>query len=180
MGRSNKLQAKAKANKAERQALANVHNEMSNCIILMTPSSGVCKGVRKDYPEFAFYMSHETDKVYKTLKTTWSVCTAILCDDIVNGRLEWDIEQWIAYNSTYEEIADLAYTETQAVLDKMNPNRRKNIALIFYMGDMEFDQDYIERLVHTDKSFFESTGLITNKDQQRQLKEQIRLLERVA
>lgn len=180
MAKNNKLQAKAKKIKAERQALENVHKEMSNCIILMTPSSGVCKGLRKDYPEFAFYMSPETDKVYKTLKTTWSVCAAMLCDDIVNGRLEWEIEQWIAKGFSYEEVADTAYLETQAVLDKMNPNRRKNIALIFHMGDMEFDQDYIERLVHTDKSFFESTGLVTNKDQQRLLANQIKLLERVA
>lgn len=180
MSRSNKLQVKSKEIKQRLALQEDFKKEMQNAIIMMTPTMGQARVFRVDYPAFDCSLTAYANDLFKTITADWTMITAILSEDIVNNKFELNVHQETIEATTYNDVSEYSYLSTIGELDSMNPRRRKNVAFFFYMGDIELDLDFIDKLLANDEEFFNSEGLVTGKDQHRQLKEQIRLLGRVA
>lgn len=172
-----KLLKASKAIKAHANLMEKIKRDMNGCVIWFTASAGECRAVNADHPNFLLKLDPDVADAYKDHRFLWTICTVILDRDIVSNRFNLDVTEY-QETGTYFEIMDVAYHESISDVDSMNRRRRKNIAIFVRMGDHEFSEEFIDKLIAVDKEFYESEGLITEKDKHQERLELARKLER--
>jgi hypothetical protein len=174
--RKNKLIAKSKALSEAYNLPKQVEALMAGCVFWFTASSAQFRAVRLDSPKDLFAIHHKAAKHYREFEFTWTVCTVILDRDEIHNQFKHDTKV-LECVGTYEDVANTAYYTAIDDMDKMNKKRRKNVAIFMTVGDVDFDEELIDKLIAVDPEFYESQAIQTEADIAREREQQIRLLE---
>ena len=177
--RKNKLFERQKAIQAPLKLNKKVRQQLEDMTVFFTPSMNVVKALQKGDPKFNFHMDQEIAHVWKTEVLPWTVAYVIYDRHPTDSKRDILDTTTINRKGTYEEVLEDVYQETQEALDKMNPNRRGNIAIIARVAAGEFSDEEIDDILATDPDFHKSTGIETQKDKQRRLSDQIGKLEKL-
>lgn len=177
MSRVNKLFSKAKAISASYSLPFEVAKEMSSCMIWFTASSGevVMYDINSNFSKL-FTISDRANKHYRTQVMPWRICGVVVDKNLLNGSLNLNLTIYEGTDS-YEEIAKVVYEDLVQTINKINPNRRKNICM-FGTTNMgyQFTDNQLDTLIALDPDFDTLSSIKTEGDVRRELRNEINLL----
>ncbi|MDX1475058.1 MAG: hypothetical protein R3309_12865 [Reinekea sp.] len=172
----NNLLKRQQAIKAKKELHTRTISELSKSMIVFTASMAEVRLVHQSMPHFLFRLDPDIADYYKEADLPWSLAVVVLNKDKLNGRFEFDTTL-VNLECKYEDLMNAVWSYTQEELDAANPTRTKNIAILATVGECEFEDYLIERMISIDPEFYESEGLITSKEQARRREREIKALE---
>lgn len=173
MAKSTMLQTR---NPVKRKA-GRAWRELSDCLIMYTPTTNERITVHRSNPNKRFNLLSRHWEYINKKALDWQSTVGYLDNDSVNGKFHLEIDQ-LQTHITFPQLVHLIHEDSQVRLDKMNPNRRSNIVLIYTLSPELLSEDEVDTLIELyDPDFFNDKPLIIRSELERRDRELIRQLE---
>ena len=152
--------------------------DLRHTVFLMLPCNDGFVPVHFDANHKKLHYQRVTVSAYRDLKFHWQAVMFMATRNLLNGEVEIeDKPLGTMLNGTYLQAGQDAFNELQSWADKVNPKRRVNVGFALTLRDKPITLSDVERWVELDPSFYDHGGVITEKDEKRELGEQIKRLE---